>query len=207
MCWSDAGFASQWPPLNQHGQYIIDPILSASPTGSKDGVTTGKLKRGIFVPAPCCYSHFYPAVFEMFSPCLLQGRYRQGKAETLFPFSNIKTFCLGSPHYQMCLQHVQRPTALEYAQKFDFVTLIHDKWHFTSYVLTEVSRTWSRVCRYWFWILDQNPLLLPDFTVFRNAGHCFNSSKTGCCRCPVLTAAILLMLCSTGCPVLLRFKT
>lgn len=99
----------------------------------------------------------YPAVFEMFSPSLLWGRYRQGKAETLFLFSIIKTFCLGSPHYQLCLQHVQTVTALEHAQKMDFVTFIHDKWLFTSYVLTKVSRTWSRVCRYWFWILDQNP--------------------------------------------------
>lgn len=50
---------------------------------------------------------FYPNVFEIFSRHLLPGWYRQGKAETLFPFSKIKTFCLGSPHYWMCLQPVQ----------------------------------------------------------------------------------------------------
>lgn len=70
----------------------------------------------------------------------------------------------------------------------------------------KVSRTCSRVdLEYWIKIFSLPPPT--NFTFyFGNDGHCFSCSKTRCCRCPLLTAAILLMLCSTGCPVLLRFK-
>lgn len=111
-----------------------------------------------------------------------------------------KTFCWGSPGYQMCLQNVQALAALEHAQKIAFVSFIQDKCTF-SRALTEASRARSRLCRYWFWILGQNLSLFPNSMFFRNTGHHFNSCKTGCGRCLALTAAILLMLCSTGCPL------
>lgn len=174
---------------------------NTSPTVSKDGMKMGILKGvflSLFLPAS---SYFYPDLFELFPLSLRGGRYGQGNL-ALFPFPNTKMFCLGSFQYQICLLHVQTPIAIEPTQKTDLVNFIHDKWCFLSYT------HWSQLdLRQSMQILILNPFPPPtDFTLFRNGGHCFNSSKTRCCRCPLLTDAILLMLCSTRCPVLLCFK-
>lgn len=168
MYWNNVVLVSQWLPLNQHSQYTIDLILLASPTGNKDRVKTkGKYVLSLRLAG---YSHFYPAVYEMFSPCLLRGKYRQGKTGTFFPFVSINPFCLGHSHYQICQQHVETVRAVKHAQKIDFCHLFHDKWHFISYALTEISRISSRVCRYWFWTLDLTP---PKFYVFQKCWPLF----------------------------------
>lgn len=86
MCWRDIVYISQWSPLNHHNQYTIDLILLVSPTLSKDGVTTGRLKRDIFVLAPCCFFTFI-LLCLMCSHPLLWGRHRQRRPDS---FSVLK---------------------------------------------------------------------------------------------------------------------
>lgn len=51
-----------------------DPKLPTSPTESKGRVTAGRLKGGILSLSLDGSTHFYLAVFQMFSPCLPQER-------------------------------------------------------------------------------------------------------------------------------------
>lgn len=77
-------------------KYIYsDPKLPTSATENK-GRVKGRLKGGILSMSLDGCPHFYPAVFQMFSPCLLQERYVQGKAETLFPLSSMQNIFLGN---------------------------------------------------------------------------------------------------------------
>lgn len=118
---STVAFISQWLPLNQKDQYKYNilyiflytkrerecvyvykymyissyPLLPTSPTESKGRVKTGRLKGGILSLSLDGYSHFYPVVFQMFSPVSFKRRYMQGKAEILSPLSNIPNILLG----------------------------------------------------------------------------------------------------------------
>lgn len=92
---SDVVFVSQWPPLNRHGQYTIDPLLPASPTGSKDGMTIRGLKGGIFVPAPCWLLTVLPCsiwdALTLSPPRGIQAR----KSCDSFPIFKHKNILLG----------------------------------------------------------------------------------------------------------------
>lgn len=80
-----------------------DPLLPTPSTESKGRVKTGRLNGGILSLSLDGYSHFHPALFQMFSPCLLQERYMQGKAEILFPLSNITIHLAGEVLVTTCV--------------------------------------------------------------------------------------------------------
>lgn len=184
---------SQRPPLNQHGQYTIDLILLVSPTGNKDGVTIGRHTL------PCCIWD----VLTLPPPREIQAR----KSWNSFPIFKQKNILLGKSPLPNVPTKCADSNSIRACPKDRFCHLY--SWQMAFHFICTHQSQQDLKQSMQILILNPGPEspLLPNFTFFSNAGHCFNSSNTGCCRCPILTAAILLMLCSTGCPVLLCFKT
>lgn len=130
-----------------------------------------KLKGSMFCPCTLLATHTFILLYMRCShPASSEGNTGKEKLKLFFPFVSINPFCLGHSHYQICQQHMETVRAVKHAQKIDFCHLFHDKWHFISYALTEISRIWSRVCRYWFWTLDLTP---PKFYVFQKCWPLF----------------------------------
>lgn len=119
--------------------------MPTSATESKGRMKTGRVKEGIFHCLLMAIHTFTLLYFRCSHPITFKRDTCKDKLKYFFHCPTYKTFCWGSPGYQMCLQDVQTLTAVEHAQKIGFITFIHDKLHFTSCKLTEVSRAWSRV--------------------------------------------------------------
>lgn len=140
------------PPQPIHNWSNIACVTNAKQRWSDNG----KTKERYICPCPLLFLHFYPVVFDMFSPSPL--RETQAKKTWLLLHFEIQWYSAWEVLATKCAHSMcpQTLIALEQAQKVDFVNFINDDWHFTFYVLMKVSRTCSRVCRHWFGILGQN---------------------------------------------------
>lgn len=157
---------------------------NTSPTVSKDGMKMGSLKGILLSLLLVASSHFYPDLFEMF-PSSFRGRYRQGEPDSfsIFKHKNILLGKFPLPNVPVPCTDISNHRAYpkdwfckfySWYMMFSFIYSLKATGLEAEYADIDFE---SRIKIF--------PFPLPtDFTLFRNGGHCCNSSKTRCCRYP-----------------------